>query len=201
MKAKLGSNMHVQADIRNCVVTITTAWEAFLHLLEMPKIPSKTPIELAAENPHHITDRIQVYMCDESQASAEQRERAASAHPDVLIVDLREDWNGLPIEHHKQQFCVRAEQNENPESAGRVKTRFLHCSLLLGEVGEWGTQDDSFVLSFSRAAGEALEQDLPALLIKIRATSISAKDMKCLLKKKFVVSGLESSKTRLIWLF
>ena len=50
------------------------------------------------------------------------------------------------------------------------------------EVGEWETQADAFVLTSALAAGEELELDLPALLGRIRATSILVTDMKSLLK-------------------
>ena len=114
-------------------------------------------------------------MCDESEATAEQRERAQSPHPDVLIVDKRCDWKVL--------FPRRADCDcRLPWTSDDAVSEEWDRCLLQDEVGEWETQADAFVLTSALAAGEELELDLPALLGRIRATSILVTDMKSLLK-------------------
>ena len=192
-EGKIGQQF-VQAAIRSETITATTVWEVFLHLQTMPVIPVKTAAELAVAAPHRITERIQVFMCDESIATEEQRARAAS-HGDVLIVDVQTDWNGLPIPDHKKKFCFRAEQNgEDPQAAGRVCTRFMFCScascdredwdrcLLIAEVGPWTVQSNAFTATRAREVGENLVQDLPALLAKIIAGKLTVEYLKSLLK-------------------
>ncbi len=76
-------------------------------------------------------------MCDESIATEEQRAQAAS-QGDVLIVDVRTDWNGLPIPDHKKKFYFRAEQSgEDQQAPGRVCTWFMLCSCIWCEQQEW----------------------------------------------------------------
>jgi len=137
-------------------------------------------------------------MCGVSKATADQQARAEE-HGDVLIVDVRQDWNGLPIQGHKKLFCFRAEQNgisvQDRLLPGKVLTRFLYCScascaaeewdhcLLKDEVMDWESVSERFELKVAIAVGAELCVDLPKVLRTMEGRSaISVSELKSLLK-------------------
>jgi hypothetical protein len=114
---------YIQGLIRARELTVLTVWDAFLGLSQVEENPMMTPEALAAEEPHHISRRHHVYICEEGSATQEQRDRARTTG-DVLILDLMKDWLGATIPSHKEQFCFRAQQTgdsfEDRAAAGDV---------------------------------------------------------------------------------